>query len=66
MGKYEKISQIDNKSSNKVTLKMIAEKAGVSVSCVTRCRVLAGNLDVKQMQIWMSNLEKIPERKARE
>ena len=36
------------------------------ISCVTRCRVLAGNLDVKQMQIWMSNLEKIPERKARE
>lgn len=68
MVKYEKISQIENKSSNKVTLKMIAEKAGVSVSCVTRCINNSGYVSEKKrklVQDVMKELNYVPNRQAR-
>ena len=70
MTEYEKISQFNmkNKSSNKVTLKMIAEKAGVSVSCVTRCINDSGYVAEKKkkaVQAVMEELKYVPNRHAR-
>lgn len=69
MEKYEKFSQIDEKkSSNKVTLKMIAEKTGVSISCVTRCINNSGYVSEKKrkrVQDAMEELNYVPNRQAR-
>lgn len=68
MEKCEKNSQINKKTSNKVTLKMIAEKAGVSVSCVTRCINNSGYVAEKKKEIVravMEELNYVPNRHAR-
>lgn len=69
MKSYEKISQTnEKKSSNKVTLKMIAEKTGVSISCVTRCINNSGYVSEKKRKIVqdaMEELNYIPNRQAR-
>lgn len=61
MKKSEKISQ-------KVTMKMIAEKAGVSVSCVTRCVNDSGYVSDKKrekVRCVMNELNYIPNRQAK-
>ena len=70
MSEYENKSHLnkEKQSSKKVTMKMIAEKAGVSVSCVTRCINDSGYVAEKKkkaVQSVMEELRYVPNRHAR-
>ena len=65
----KKISQENGAAHpHKVTLKMIAEQAGVSVSCVTRCINNSGYVSQKkreQVQLVMNQLNYVPNSQAK-